>query len=170
MERTPIASTSFGAAWLIDLEPDEVARGSTSHGIIHAPWAHPLWSWYVVWSVHLRPIEGFPPASLARPEATHEFQVWAAQDLDPNADRSADIVRKLLSPQNLVVQLELPDDAAALEITRRLLTAVARAELSPDTDHRRRQLHWLTEQQRSFGRPTELLVDVRELDFIRRFG
>lgn len=106
--------------------------------VLTLPWAHPLWSQYMVGVIHLRPIEGVPEASITRQGATHEFVIYAI-DPDDRVEPGRDFetrAPRLLSPGNIVWQFTAPDDAAALRVYERLVTAMLERRLSPDTDFR----------------------------------
>ena len=128
---------AIGRAWIMPIEPrtpDQTATLAT--WIVHAPWAHPIWSQYAVTLIHLRDIQGVKPAHKYDPRATHEVQVWA---LDPEARlRPGDPPkpRMLLTPQNFVGQWNAQDDECAKTHIENVVRAIVNGRLSPDTDFR----------------------------------
>lgn len=133
---------SFVRAWKLDEAGRRLKAGDTTpHAIvatwiIEAPWAHPLWHSYILSLVHLREVEGQPPATIYRPDATHEMVLEA---LNPEFPRQAifdrcEIAR--LSPVNFAVQLAVRDDAAAAAVALDVVQRIAKGRLNPDTDFR----------------------------------
>ena len=118
---------AYAATWLID-----------------APWAHPLWSQYVV---HLydvtTPMPVAPEIRLHMADATHEVDLYAVSPktrLDP-ALRVADQTYTVLEPPNLAVQFRAASDHAATDRVQRMVEAIEARALSPDSDFTR---HWET--------------------------
>jgi hypothetical protein len=111
---------------------------------ICCPWAHPFWHTYLVTIVHLRPVEELPPPNLAYPDASHEIMIQA---MDPSVDLGTESPasvppKSALQPPNLAHQLRGQTDAQARVLFDAFVQAIAKRELSPDTDHRRSQLAW----------------------------
>lgn len=105
-------------------ERDPPATAATVAGwFVRAPGQSPAWECYVVSVVHLRPIEGAPPAVVTVPRSTHELLVVA---LDPRLDpRPVDTGSwSFLRPVNVCEQAELPDDDAAVELCRLAARAI----------------------------------------------
>ena len=73
------------------------------------------WDRYALHVIHLRPIPGSPPAHIRVPDATHEVMLTA---LDPHGRPRPDSPAswRPLQPINLEEQIQLPDDAAAVEL------------------------------------------------------
>lgn len=110
--------------------------------VVFAPLAHPWWSWHTMSIVHLRPWPGDPvkpDADLRDPTMTHEVMVLAIdpQHQDKLALDDAD-TWKFLLPPDVVVQVSLPDDAAAGKMMELVARAVADGMLVPDSDYRER--------------------------------
>lgn len=85
------------------------------------PGQAPLWDNYLLSIVHLRPIDD-KPAFLDWPGASHEVFLVA---LDPADSPTTDPETwRHLNPLNFVMQVELPDDAAAVELARLCARAV----------------------------------------------
>ena len=106
--------------------------------LLHCPDAHPFWSWWMVSLVHLRLIEGLPPAHLAAPEMTHEIAVQAINPErcpvpDPAACREG---YPHLTPPDIVQQFAAQSDAMAVALFAWLCDEVQTGKLSPDQDHR----------------------------------
>lgn len=99
---------------------DEIAAPSaksdqTAHlksWLMYLPNQHPFWSHYMLCAIHLRPIDGMPPANKISAEATHEIVVCA---LDPNRLPNPDDLNSLmpLTPINYSIQFSgLTDEQA----------------------------------------------------------
>lgn len=82
---------------------------------IEAPGQSPTWSHYLLSVVHLREVVGVPAAVVNVPGATHEVMLFA---LDPGQNPEPGRAESWspLFPLNVVLQLELPNDAAAAEL------------------------------------------------------
>jgi hypothetical protein len=110
--------------------------------LLHRPDAHPIWHTYLVYIVHLRPLDGLPEPVLAFPDATHEIAIYA---LDPSCEpdpANPKTLRHLL-PVNLSHQLRRRSDVGALAVFAEFVQALSSGALSPDTDCRRAQIGWL---------------------------
>lgn len=105
---------------------------------LHAPGAHPLWSWHVVTAVHLRDVEGQPPAHRATPASTHELMILAVDPAhgDPDVDDPGQLGPHLLKPPNMAVQVEDATDEMIDEMLRLLARAFVNGISSPDDDYR----------------------------------
>ena len=109
--------------------------------IISAPQSHPLWWWYTLSVIHLRPIDGVKPATITLPGASHEFILVALNPEEPVPDLDAmerGDFRSIcsLTPPNLVEQFEVRNDAEALRFGEMAVEAIVHGIVSPDTDHR----------------------------------
>lgn len=111
---------------------------------IHCPKAHPVWHTYLVTIVHLRAVEDLPPPNLAYPDASHEIMIQAMDpDIDLGTESPARVPPKsILTPPNLAHQLRAQTDAQARVLFDAFVQAIAKGELSPDTDYRRSQRAW----------------------------
>lgn len=110
--------------------------------LMHLPGSHPFWSRYQVALVHLRPMEGMPPARLRFPDASHEVHIFSLDpDTLPNPADPNSIRR--LSPPDLAHQLRGLDDARALAVFDAFVRALDSRQLSPDSDFRRMNEAWL---------------------------
>lgn len=139
-------------AWDVKLMPqppgpwDPAWDAAIGQWLIHAPGSHPLWSWYVMHGVHLRPIPGVRPAKLHRPTSSHEFIIMALNpecgDPDPanlfawiDAQRAAKRPH-WLDPFDLVHQVDGATDEIATETLRLFIRAVCDGQTSPESDFR----------------------------------
>lgn len=107
--------------------------------LAHCPGDHLAWSWWVVSLCHLRPVEGFPPAEIVTPGATHEI---VTQVINPERCPTPDPAAwkqgyPVLQPPDVAVQLVAKDDDDAIRIFQALCRDVAEGRLSPDSDYRR---------------------------------
>lgn len=127
MPETPLTFTgSFGTATKIDLSsmtstrPDQQA--SLAVWFLQIPDAHPLWSSFLLSAVHLREVDGAPPAFKRFPGATHEMLVIA---LDPVLEPRPDDVKtwRHLTPINVVEQFAVNTDDDAIAMTAALARA-----------------------------------------------
>jgi len=140
-DRKPDIVGTQGRAWEWKLDTAQ-RPAMVSTWLLDAPSAHPMWKSYLVAIVHLRAIDGAPPAKIHEPGATHEVVVMALNpDHEPNPDKPGPIA--YLSPANLVSQVTLGSDHAGKMLVRRLVEAFCIGELSPDTDWWQHQLRWL---------------------------
>jgi hypothetical protein len=120
METVPTA-TVFSVAW-----------------VINAPWAHPLWSQYLVMLYDLTSPHSDGPPTLHLPDATHEFIVHA---LDPefpvpkDAQLASTELRTLMPP-NYGYQFKAASNEAAQERVQMIVDGIVAGHLSPDTDFR----------------------------------
>ena len=107
--------------------------------IIHAPWAHPIWSQYTLSIYDLTtPITGKPKCRLCLPNATHEFLVYAL-DPDHRIQRDAPFTKQKihrLHPPNYGYQLRFDSNEKALERLQGIVDRIVTKRLSPDTDYR----------------------------------
>jgi len=88
--------------------------------LLFAPAVHPLWSFYIAQIIHLRDVEGMPPAQKHGADMTHEIMVLALQrDFPPKKD---DIkTMRWMTPANHVVQLSCDTDARAADILEQVV-------------------------------------------------
>lgn len=119
--------------------PVEGHPTALASALLHCPGAHAFWSWWLISTVHLRPVEGFPPAELYVEGATHEILVVA---IDPERCPTPDPAACMqgyphLTPADQIVQATLRSDGAAIDLHRWLCEEVAAGRLSPDSDYRR---------------------------------
>ena len=148
MEEEPseIPDYSFGdcKAWVANDEG--VARNgghdvnkfaSLRTWIIKAPYAHPLWSYYVLAVVHLRPIDGMPDPIIRLKGATHEMFLFA---LDPEKPVALDKKPSLLHPANFIAQFIAAHDMDAVRMIDETASDVVTGRLNPDTDYMQ---HWI---------------------------
>ena len=120
--------TPFGAYWTI-----------------HAPWAHPIWSDYLLVLVDLTtPVPTGEPVTFWAEGVTHEVTVHA---MDPKAPRPSEgrwvngpppFPVKLLTPMNHGYQFAAEGDRAALTRIDKIVGMIRDQRLSPDTDFVRR--------------------------------
>lgn len=145
----PTLSGAFDAAWKCDLD---AVRKDPRHAngvdstvaawVVLAPNAHPLWAYYAIISIHLRPDPQMPPAKIWLPGASHE--IWCIA-LDP--EQTPDLLSPLstmLRPVNFIGQHDVytrlnpvDQDKAATTTTENVVLDIVRGALSPDTDARR---------------------------------
>jgi hypothetical protein len=136
--RTPDFSGVAGwRAWTVKntlAKPDHAA--SVASYLLFCPGAHPLWSYWNLGVVHLRPLPGVRPAIITRPGATHEILMAA---LDPDTTPDPDDVGEgwpWLRPFDLVEQFQVPGDEYARQLARLMVEMIMHGN-SPDSDYRR---------------------------------
>lgn len=137
LQAPPTKQGTHGKAWRLDYSKWPRA-GTTPHAsidgwIVEALWAHPMWHSYILSAVHLRAIEGFPPAVINLPGATHEVMLYA---LDPQHTPQLDRFPKVLTPPNFFGQWIAESDEAAAKKVEACVDEIIAGELSPDTDLR----------------------------------
>lgn len=107
---------------------------TVSSWILHVPKAHPMWEYYWLGCVHLRPHPDGPPPMIFLPHATHEVMVYA---LNPGIDPALDDGPRLLLPANFHGQFIEPSDADAAARVQATVQEIVDGRLSPDTDFQR---------------------------------
>jgi len=106
--------------------------------LIDAPWAHPIWSQYILLAYDLTtPIEGQPNPTLYRPDVTHEVMLFALDPDNPKIQPRSFQDQKIefLSPANFGYQLTSTNKDLE-EILDHLAERFERRLMSPDTDYR----------------------------------
>lgn len=108
------------------------------HFLVHAPASHPIWPWYMVAIVHLRPVEGVPPAHKQFSDASHELMVIAIDPkcYPPDPDLSGDETYPFLQPLNSATQVGALQDGHAKELIELVVRGIVDGRLNPDTDGR----------------------------------
>lgn len=112
--------------------------------IINGPY-HPLWSWWMIGTVHLREEEGTRPPVLHYAGATHEISCFSFDPTDgkrPDIDRleQGDLTARppFLTPPDWVVQFIVADDDQALLVSELVARAIVERGWSCDSDYRER--------------------------------
>ena len=107
---------------------NETDRGSVASWFLRCPNQSPAWDCYVLSVVHLRPVDGQPPAIINLPGATHEVLLIA---LDPATEPEPTKIGtwRFLRPINVAEQVILPDDEAAVQIACSAARAVVEGVL-----------------------------------------
>lgn len=101
--------------WLVQLDPPQ----------------HPAWSWYMLSTIHLRPVPGQSKApTLHYPAATHELLVLA---LDPEKCPPQLGALPFLVPPNVTLQVACTDDDLMVDVTREVARAVCAGTLPVET-------------------------------------
>lgn len=141
LQAPPTRQGTHGKAWQIDLAAWRAMAGKPGGEIcgwiVEAPWAHPMWHSYFLSAVHLRHVEGFAPAVIHLPGATHEVMLFA---LNPEFSPALDEFPRVLTPSNFVGQWIAESDEAACAKVEACVDDILVGQLSPDTDFRR---HWI---------------------------
>lgn len=117
-------------------------EGCAAAWLLHVPWAHPLWSFYVLQTIALRSIEAEDrPPVLQFPGASHEMLVSALNPDMPLADIDdwngpGTPPMAYLEPFDQCVQFIVADDAQAELVSDLVVRAIVEGNLSPDSDFR----------------------------------
>jgi hypothetical protein len=142
--RAPDLEYGAQKAWkVLARDPDQPGQAATVDcWLINGPY-HIWWSYWLISAVHLRPIEGTPPALIQFPGASHEFLIVSL--LSPPSDHPApdpdDLSTfQILTPVDLCHQEAGLTDEQAAEICG-LMAKYAVNGQSTDSDYRR---HWET--------------------------
>ena len=114
------------------------------HWIVFAPWMHMAWNYHYLSLIHVRDVEGHPPAVMQFEEATHEFQVLA---ISPDNEPTNFTEITPLMPVSIAQQFVAENDAEALELIELQLPHIAAGELSVDSDYRSVWHHILREHK-----------------------
>jgi hypothetical protein len=149
-----------GEAWQVALQPLG-QRGRPDYDatvgfwIVKAPQSHPLWWWYSLSIIHLRPVNGVREAYVSTPDSTHELLLLALSPECPVPDLYA-IERndysslRHLVPANLAEQFQVANDAEAHRLGELAVSAIVNGLISPDTDYRSHWKHAIAETARHF--------------------
>lgn len=132
-DRPPDHVGSHGEAWLINAPGDSTT--TCARRVLRCEWAHPMWEYWLVSSVHLRDVPDHRPATLQFPGATHEVLI-AALNPDHPLPTGAGTAR-LLQPLDVVQHVTLDDDSQAVDLTKLVVEACCAGRMSPDSDFRR---------------------------------
>lgn len=124
-----------GTAWVIPPDFKESPAG-VAQWLVHAPGAHPYWSWYCVACVSLKSVSGIDEAFKQFPGATHEIIFVALNPDHPLPDIDDWKSMHWLKPADLVHQFIVNSDNDASELTSKIVEHICRAAISPDQDNR----------------------------------
>jgi hypothetical protein len=110
--------------------------------LLHVPRAHAFWEHWAVSVIHLRPIDGVPPADIVSPGMTHEIVIFTIdpKDREPDPDKGAFAA---LAPFDLQEQFGGTTDAQAVQLAELAVDQVIAGRISPDSDYRRAWRIWL---------------------------
>lgn len=136
----PDRTSKFGRGWRIDLPAIRRAK-NTQEGddasvcawVVQAPWAHPVWSTYLIMTIHLRPIPRLKEPKILLEGATHEVFVIALHP-DHEVDLE-DPMQHHLTPFNFVGQWRAGTDYEAERKIEHTVDEILAGNLSPDTDY-----------------------------------
>jgi hypothetical protein len=135
--RTPDIEGRGVKAWRINWAARPDVPAAVAGWILHCTWAHPAWNHWLISVVHLRDVEGAPPANRIYPEAAFEFMIAA---LDPACVNKIDPDRargwRYLVPIDVCHQFHGVSDEDAARICDDAVRAIAAGRISPDGDYR----------------------------------
>lgn len=137
--REPFAK-GVASSWEMKTKPQNVDQTACIGGfMIHGPF-HPFWNMWSVSVVHLRDIEGGTKVNRKDPENTHEFQIVSIdsakqENFDPHAEELK-VPILMLSPPDLIHQVQLDSDIQAREILELMVKTICEKGVSPDSDLR----------------------------------
>lgn len=134
--REPEFAGVAGRAWK---RLPTASETTLAHYLVHAPASHPVWPWYMLAIVHLRPVEGLPPAHKQFSDASHELLVLAIDPkcYPPDPDLAGDKAYPYLHPINSATQVGALQDEDAKKLLELTVRAIVDGRLNPDTDGRR---------------------------------
>lgn len=101
--------------------PDQEA--TLAYWFLDCPGQAVAWNNYGLAVIHLRPIEGVRPAIVRVPGATHEVMLVALNP-EKNPTLNDPASWQILTPINLMEQVQLPDDESAVDLLRDAAQAV----------------------------------------------
>ena len=148
-QREPDQKGSGGGLWRIWMAPPEerdAARWGAVVGLwlMHAPNAHPMWEYYVVLLLHLRPLEGYPTPEKTEDRMQYQITVMTIdpgsalpnmQSLADAQDSSSGL--RALHPADFEAQFpDVNGDHNAYEIVDELCIEVVNGILIPDGTYR----------------------------------
>jgi len=124
--------------------------------LLHAPSAHPAWSWYWLTGCALRDFPDMPTAVITRDGATHEMMIWAIHpDCTPDPDAITAQRLSLLRPPNLVHQLVDITDEVAKKVMRMFVHAICDGNASPDSDFMQMNARMIDAAAAHFAHPRQ---------------
>ena len=133
--REPDVKGLAGRAWH---RLPTTTQTTVDHYLVNAPASHPIWPWYTVAIVHLRPVEGMPPAHKHFSDASHELLVIALnpEHYPPDPDLPGDAAYPYLTPINSATQVGALNDDQAKKLLDLIVQGIVGGVLNPDTDGR----------------------------------
>jgi hypothetical protein len=135
--RIPDLAGDDRRAWRVPV--DNAPEGHAGVGcdwLVHRPGAHPLWWWYMVAIVHLRPLHDLDRPAIQFPGATHEALIVSLDPEHELPDLDTWGPAHMLQPPDLAAQFIVNSDAQAAEVGDLLVTHIVIDGQSPDSDHR----------------------------------
>jgi hypothetical protein len=139
--RPPDIEGRLGRAWRVTARGDGPADWQACLGayLVEAPFAHPIWSHYMVSAVHLRDIDGVKAAEKLFPDAAYEFSILALEPNQPlpDIDGSEAHPPSVLRPADLMHQVAggVTDEQMTLVLEDQV-RVITMGMLSPDSDFR----------------------------------
>lgn len=134
IKQKPDITGKGGTAWNVTFPRREGLKAIVGAYIVYHPGGHPFWDHWLMSCIHLREIEGTPPAVMHYSDATHEMMTVA---LDPGYalpnPEDASMVH-YLSPLDFNEQFKVDNDAQAHEVLEVLVVLACDAIISPDVD------------------------------------
>lgn len=134
----PAISGKAGRAWPMDLPAVRLSVGmaperdpTLAGWLVETPVKGELWHSYLIYVVHLRPLEGYAPRAHIK-DASHEMALYA---LEPGKPRRLNALNARLHPPIFAAQwVATYDDAAALKLEK-AVREMCRGTLVPATSH-----------------------------------
>lgn len=131
-------SSNFARAWEVS---NQEAPATLAAFLVHCPWAHPFWSWYLVSVITLENIPNMKPAVRTYSRAEFEFIVMALNPERPDPDPDNAETFFYLLPPNYVHQFHGVTKEQAAQCAGDFTQAIV-GGLSPDTDLRTAHQQW----------------------------
>lgn len=123
------------SAWRLPVKPTTKPHASLGLWVVHCPGVHVAWSYWAVSLVHLRPLEGAPPAALSYPDAEYEITSIALDPAhEPDVDGNAGL--RFLMPVDVSEQFHGCTDAQAVQLLDLFIRTIVDGRLAPDSDFR----------------------------------
>ena len=131
--------------WRIDLVSANRQSGKPDTSATLAQWLvngpfHPLWSYWIVACIHLRPIDGVPQAKVSVPGATHEFLIISLESAPGSPEHRPDpddlSTWHILQPADCVHQEIGLTDQQAADICDLIVRAACEKGWTLDSDAR----------------------------------
>lgn len=146
-----------GRAWKV--RGTSVTEENASIGadwLVHAPHGHPLWPWYAISGIHLRPLPIKGPPHLQFPGATHEIMFLALNPEKPLPSIDDWHGMAWLEPIDLAHQVIVQSDEKAVELVELVVRHIVIDGANPDQDFRaywRSAINQTAEHLRFDGHP-----------------
>lgn len=147
--RNPEMVGPAGKAWLLDVNKMDMSKRPPDHAaclslwLVEVPGITPVWRFWQIAVVHLRPLPNVPPAKLDYPEAEYEFMILALSHTSESGIPTIEDVELdtkgwvFLEPIDFVKQFHGISDEQVRSLVAYAVHAIVHGQISPDSDYRK---------------------------------